>query len=173
MALNDAALEAQLVPGVAILGGLALAGLAMYFRHQERMTRWADAGAAPSGRTASGLRGSPLEGALTTVGVGLGLLAGFLPLGAGPWLIPGLVVLFLGLVRMAMLTWGLEPWGPPPSVPTAVRRGLYTTAIGLALLLGLATLGIGVWLVAGTIPLGIGLGRLAAAWLGARGWPRP
>ncbi len=156
-----------------VLGILALIGLAIYLRHRERMMSWAAsrvplAATAPPAPPAAP---AALEGALTLIGVGLALVLGLLTLGVGVWLLAGLMVLFIGLVRFGLIAFGLEPAGPlSVPAPILLRRGLYTTAIGLALLLGLLTLGFGVWILGGLIPGCIGLAQLAAVWLSQRGW---
>jgi hypothetical protein len=175
------------LPLVFVLGVFALIALGMYLRHRERMTGWPPQGYGgpdgPTGSTGAGAPpdrweyrrwrrdSSPLESALREIGVGLGLFFGLLTMGTGPWLLAGLIVLFIGLVRFGLMAWGLEPMGRSVvPVSALVRHGLYTTAIGAALLLGLGTLGIGPWLLGGSIPLGVGLSRLAAAVLIDRGW---
>lgn len=66
--------------------------------------------------------------------------------------------------KMAMIEKGLTPAdvernereGPE----AALRGGLITSLVGLALLLGLLTLGIGPWLLGGLIPMFVGVARI-------------
>lgn len=177
--LTGAVAWAFILQIVVVLGVLSLIALIAYLRHRERMMGWPtsqNGSAVDSARPVtppSTVRHSPLESALGQVGVGLALLLGLGTLGVGVWLAAGLIVLFIGLVRVGLIAWGLEPAGPwPVPMPLLLRRGLYTSAIGVALTLGLATLGIGVWILGGLIPLGIGLSRLVTVLLATRGWVR-
>lgn len=158
------------LPIIVVVGILALIGLAIYLRHRERMMGWPASHSLPETPLAPASPAA-LESALTLIGVGLALLLGLLTLGIGVWLLAGLIVLFIGLVRFGLIALGLEPAGSlSVPAPILLRRGLYTAAIGLALLLGLGTLGLGVWILGGLIPGCIGLAQLAAVLLSRRGW---
>lgn len=93
---------------------------------------------------------------------------------AWPFLFPLMVVALVFLLvvalryishreRMAMISRGLVPPGEHREAETpqaALRGGLITTMVGLALVLGLLTLGIGPWLLGGLIPLFYGVAKI-------------
>jgi hypothetical protein len=167
-----------LIPLVLFVAIAAIIIAVLYFRHRERMAYlsggrayppppppqqpYAPPGAPPYPYPPA-LPPHPLATALNTTGIGLGITLGFLTLGFGPWLIVGLIPLFVGLVRLGLLQF--EPPQPPVPAPERLRwlrRGLWTGAIGLALVLAFLTLGIGPWLLPGAITLGYGVGQLGA-----------
>ncbi len=172
--LVSAVLVWALVPLVLFVSIAAIIIAVLYFRHRERMAYlsgthpvepppvgaypyvpppYANPPVAPP---------HPLATSLNTVGIGLGITLGMLPIGFGPWLIVGLIPLFVGLVRLGLLQF--EPPQPPVSASDRqrwLRRGLWTGGIGLALVLAFLTLGLGPWLLPGTITLGYGAGQLA------------
>ena len=176
--LAGLAIIGVLIPLVLFVAIAAIIIAVLYFRHKERMAYLTATHpvqppvAGPAGSYApSDPRYSyppaalphPLSTALVTTGVGLGITLGLLPIGFGPWLIVGLVPLFIGLVRFGLLQF--EPPVPSPAAAERLRwlrRGLWTGGIGLAVVLAFLTLGIGPWLLPGTITLGYGVGQLAA-----------
>ncbi len=167
-----------LIPLVLFVAIAAIIIAVLYFRHKERMayltairpvqpsvagTAANDAPSVPHYIYPPAALPHPLSTALVTTGIGLGIALGLLPIGFGPWLIVGLVPLFVGLVRLGLMQF--EPPAPSPSPVERLRwlrRGLWTAGIGLAIVLAFLTLGIGPWLLPGTITLGYGAGQLAA-----------
>ncbi len=167
-----------LIPLVLFVAIAAIIIAVLYFRHKERMayltairpvqpsvagTAANDAPSVPHYIYPPAALPHPLSTALVTTGIGLGIALGLLPIGFGPWLIVGLVPLFVGLVRLGLMQF--EPPAPSPSPVERLRwlrRGLWTAGIGLAIVLAFLTLGIGPWLLPGTITLGYGVGQLAA-----------
>ena len=167
-----------LIPLVLFVAIAAIIIAVLYFRHKERMayltairpvqpsvagTAANDAPSDPHYNYPPAALPHPLSTALVTTGIGLGITLGLLPIGFGPWLIVGLVPLFVGLVRLGLMQF--EPPAPSPSPVERLRwlrRGLWTAGIGLAIVLAFLTLGIGPWLLPGTITLGYGVGQLAA-----------
>lgn len=166
-----------LIPIVSTLAFFGLIFAIFYFRHRERMawlerSRTTGDDLPPPGvndpfrhsyRDHGPYAAYPLRHALRLVGVGVGLSLGLVTLGFGPWLLGGLIPLFIGLVRLAVLL--LSPEGPREEVSPQILRhwlvqGLTTLAVGLALLVGLATLGSGPWLLAGGVVSGVGLSDL-------------
>jgi len=178
--LNAVAVIGVLIPLMAIVAVAAIIIVVIYVRHKERMAYLSGAQPPapppypppyPSQPNAARQPYAPMPRAilhplpsiLNLTGIGLGITVGLLPIGFGPWLIVGLIPLFIGLVRLGLMF--LEPPAPPPSAVERqlwLRRGLWTGAIGLALLIGLATIGFGPWELPATITLGYGLGQLAA-----------
>ncbi len=181
--LTGIAFIGVLIPLVLFVAIAAIIIAVLYFRHKERMA-YLTGVRAPEPPAAPGntypypppvpppytypppAPPRPLATSLNMVGIGLGITLGLLPIGFGPWLIVGLIPLFIGLVRLGLLQF--DP--PSPAVPAMerlhwLRRGLWTGGIGLAFVLAFLTLGIGPWLLPGTITLGYGLGQLAAYYL--------
>jgi hypothetical protein len=181
------------VGAIAVGGFWVVLGLAVYLCYRERVARY-QAGwmpppesrppNPPSGPQADdaqywgppprggewGMR-SRFERAARLAGVGLGIFFGLLTLGVGPWLVGGLVPLFIGMSRLGMMAANLEPTGPPSRPgPEWFRRGLRQGMVGLALLLGLLLIGVGPWLLAGSVPLGDALGCLGI-WSAYERWP--
>lgn len=167
-----------LIPLVLFVATAAIIIAVLYFRHKERMAYLTAAHPnqppVPGGTYPYGPPGSPyayppavpphpLATSLNTCGIGLGITLGLLPLGFRPFLIVGLIPLFVGLVRLGLLQF--EP-PQPPVAPIErlrwLRRGLWTGGIGLALALAFLTLGFGAWLLPGLITLGYGAGQLTA-----------
>lgn len=180
--LAGVALAGVLVPLVLFVAIAAIIIAVLYFRHKERMAYLTGAHQAPPAPAPGYPYGPPpyqppyqpppvppshpLATSLNTAGIGLGITLGLLPLGFGPWLIVGLIPLFVGLVRLGLLQF--EPPTPPIAAPERLRwlrRGLWTAGIGLAVVLAFLTIGFGPWLLPGTITLGYGVGQLLAFWL--------
>ncbi len=174
--LTGLAFIGVLIPLVLFVAIAAIIIAVLYFRHKERMA-YLTGGRPTEPPPAPGngypypppygypppMPSSPLAMALNTVGIGLGITVGLLPVGFGPWLIVGLIPLFVGLVRLGLLQF--DPPRPPVSAGERLRwlrRGLWTGGIGLALTLAFLTLGVGPWLLPGTITLGYGAGQLGA-----------
>ncbi len=95
--------------------------------------------------------------------------------------LPVLIMVFLFVVTimllkhretMAMIEKGLVTRkvedDDQESREAALRGGLITSAVGLALLLGLWTIGVGPWLLGGLIPLFIGFARIIGAFFASK-----
>jgi len=166
-----------LVPLVLFAAIAAIIIAVLYFRHKERMAYLSGQHLVPPPAPGPypypppqapyayppAVPPHPLAISLNTTGIGLGITLGLLPIGFGPWLIVGLIPLFVGLVHLGLLQF--EPPRPPLSAGERLRwlrRGLWTGGIGLALLLAFLTIGLGPWLLPATITLGYAVGQLAA-----------
>ena len=89
-----------------------------------------------------------------------------------PVMIVAVVFFFITIIvymrhreRMAMIRRGLVPSGNDDNggrekPEAALRGGIITGLVGLALLLGLLTVGVGPWLLIGLIPMFVGVARI-------------
>lgn len=173
--MSSVASFALLIPILAIMGFWGFLAFIIYLRHRERMARinagWpsnpSSSGSADSSWSQGWADGrtwrshAPIERAIRSIGIGLGVGTGLLTLGFGPWLLGGLIPMLIGLYRFGMMALNLEPAGSSSRPLDAwIKSGLYQGALGLALFLGLLTLGIGPWLIAGTVLMGGALGNI-------------
>jgi hypothetical protein len=91
-----------------VIGGIVAYGKYLRYRRDMAMIEQGMDPRQPVNGSAA--TGRSLESILTTIAIGMALTLGLLFIGFGPWLLAGLIPLFIGLARLlAMLMQGELP----------------------------------------------------------------